>query len=210
MGTRTYLMQDQITFLCKIGVSDNPVARLADIQVGCPGEVVLVGWFLGDVEATLHCEFKNDRYRGEWFRVTKRLVDYVYKEAEILAPISLTADANPIREEVMQTIAERVVHATVRYLSALNKMGHVDHNHMASYLRAMLDRSIDQYRRGADNMVWTENERLTVLLNHADAFMQTYIKHASSGDSENKAVRTSRRELFEEVRVQLNHYNGEG
>lgn len=59
----------------KIGNSNDPVARLGEIQWGCPCELKLEAIIDGDqeVEFALHRRFADDRIRGEWFRITEMI-----------------------------------------------------------------------------------------------------------------------------------------
>lgn len=53
----------------KIGVSDDPRRRLADLQVGSPAVLRLIGTAAGDQrrEAALHRRLAEHRLHGEWF-----------------------------------------------------------------------------------------------------------------------------------------------
>ncbi len=59
----------------KFGISYNPRKRVAEIQTGCPHEVVLIGatWeddYASDFEAMIHKDLKDagEHVRGEWFK----------------------------------------------------------------------------------------------------------------------------------------------
>lgn len=54
----------------KIGVSNAPHLRLAELQTGMPNELVLLATRHGNnrAEKELHQRFAADRIRGEWFR----------------------------------------------------------------------------------------------------------------------------------------------
>jgi predicted DNA-binding transcriptional regulator AlpA len=54
----------------KIGTAADPVARMAQIQVGCSFRCALVGTLPGDEreEKSFHSRFADLRVRGEWFR----------------------------------------------------------------------------------------------------------------------------------------------
>ena len=57
----------------KIGFSDSALnRRMADLQVGCPVELVLWASMPGGlrVEAGLHAKFRPHNLRGEWFRLS--------------------------------------------------------------------------------------------------------------------------------------------
>jgi len=63
----------------KIGISRDVVARVAALQVGAPEEIriiaVLDGWEAE--ERALHIRFEQYRLKGEWFRKTGDLADWI-------------------------------------------------------------------------------------------------------------------------------------
>lgn len=66
----------------KIGISDTAamVSRLSTLQTGNPFPLVLLGCLKGDyreTEAKLHATFKEFRLRGEWFRYSDELKDFI-------------------------------------------------------------------------------------------------------------------------------------
>jgi hypothetical protein len=68
-----YLIGNRVEKVCKIGVSENPVKRLAQLQTGCPHKLSLLRVnYVGDydTEAKLHKRFKEQRIQGEWFCLT--------------------------------------------------------------------------------------------------------------------------------------------
>ncbi|UQS95064.1 GIY-YIG nuclease family protein [Pseudanabaena phage Pam2] len=60
----------------KIGYSDNPFARLSQLQMGNSSELSIVSVFKGgrEEEAKLHEMFELNSVRGEWFSVDDSLV----------------------------------------------------------------------------------------------------------------------------------------
>lgn len=71
-----YLILTQDNQFCKIGYAVNPVKRLAELQTGMPYTLRLLAMFPGSRtdEAEWHADYAADRVRGEWFRVTPRLM----------------------------------------------------------------------------------------------------------------------------------------
>lgn len=70
--------------LIKIGVSDDPVGRLAQIKTMSPLPLKLLGLIpgAGDVgEAEFHRRFADDREHGEWFRPSPALTSYIAAHA---------------------------------------------------------------------------------------------------------------------------------
>lgn len=63
----------------KIGVSNNPKKRLVSIQTGNSNKLRIISTILGGRrrERLLHEEFKDSRLTGEWFKPTKRLLDFI-------------------------------------------------------------------------------------------------------------------------------------
>lgn len=64
----------------KIGMTrQNPHKRLAEIQTGCPVQLVIYGYIETDkpeeIEAELHKRFNDRRISGEWFRITDAEID---------------------------------------------------------------------------------------------------------------------------------------
>jgi hypothetical protein len=61
----------------KIGYSDNPFARLSQLQMGNSSELSLLSLFKGGKkeEASLHDIFQFNKVRGEWFSVDDNLIE---------------------------------------------------------------------------------------------------------------------------------------
>ena len=65
----------------KIGYSSNPKKRLSDMQVGSPYQLKMLCAvpYKGDIEDVkieekmLHFEYREFRYRGEWFKVFPKM-----------------------------------------------------------------------------------------------------------------------------------------
>jgi len=72
----------------KIGHAKNVKNRLADIQVATPTEVELLGIIRTGkahlLEAEIHGMFNANHVRGEWFRLTPELTQYIALNAEPL------------------------------------------------------------------------------------------------------------------------------
>lgn len=68
----------------KIGFTNqNPLARLKALQTGSNLELTLLGVINGDKnrELRLHDRFKEFRIRGEWFKNSKELVNFINENA---------------------------------------------------------------------------------------------------------------------------------
>lgn len=73
-----YLIINEIEKVCKIGYSENPTARLATLQTGCPYPLTLAATVVGGVEQErqLHQDFSEYRLQGEWFQYNKFIQSY--------------------------------------------------------------------------------------------------------------------------------------
>jgi hypothetical protein len=63
----------------KIGIAHDPEKRRIDLQVAVPEELYILAAFRGDiaVERMLHAIFEPDHIRGEWFRRSPALVEFI-------------------------------------------------------------------------------------------------------------------------------------
>jgi hypothetical protein len=63
----------------KIGLGSNPQARRVELQVGNPGDLVVLFEVPGSrsIEANLHRAFADLRLRGEWFRFERPLTGFL-------------------------------------------------------------------------------------------------------------------------------------
>lgn len=78
--THVYFIQRGTDGPIKIGASSNVVRRLAEIQIGAPEEMHLVGiWLFGGTssERGLHRLHAADRLGGEWFAPTDDVWDSI-------------------------------------------------------------------------------------------------------------------------------------
>lgn len=75
---KTYLMTDS-TGLIKIGKSCNPLNRLKNHQTSNT-TARLIAISNRDVESELHHKFSIYHHQGEWFALSKELVDHIIRE----------------------------------------------------------------------------------------------------------------------------------
>lgn len=63
----------------KIGQAGNPGKRLAEMQVGCPADLVMYGKCHGtkEDEKMLHAKFRSQKIRGEWFTETPEMMEFI-------------------------------------------------------------------------------------------------------------------------------------
>lgn len=84
----------------KIGVSDSVFDRLKALQTGNPEPLRLIAAVIGDTqdELALHRRFRRQRLIGEWFRPSKKLLEYANRwqlgpAAKLQAKGSLVVDS---------------------------------------------------------------------------------------------------------------------
>jgi hypothetical protein len=70
----------------KIGYSKNIKSRLSTIQTSIPEKIKLLGFISGDKvkEKELHKKFNLYHIRGEWFRCSSTLIDYINTHSEMI------------------------------------------------------------------------------------------------------------------------------
>jgi hypothetical protein len=76
-----YFIQDTHSRAIKIGISHDPVKRLADLQVAHHSKLLLIGVMDGTraTEESLHSLFTHKR--GEWFEPTRDLMTFIRENA---------------------------------------------------------------------------------------------------------------------------------
>lgn len=84
-----YFIQVGDAGLVKIGVSSNPLVRLASLQTSHSDELRLIGTMPGkrSKERELHDRFASLRVRGEWFRPDMCILEMAWYGGHIPAPI---------------------------------------------------------------------------------------------------------------------------
>lgn len=90
---QTYLIQAAAGGPLKIGVTGRAiVARLSDLQTGCPTRLRCVGVLAGNQEGVLHQRFNDERLHGEWFRASLYLWDWWRDAPGMERPATLIPD----------------------------------------------------------------------------------------------------------------------
>ena len=99
-----YLIKCKATNTCKIGYSNNPKARLAQLQTGNPFSLELVSVIKGDLslEKKLHKRFEEYKLSGEWFEYSKKVKEYFKVEeyftlSKSLLNLFMTLNSNEIK-----------------------------------------------------------------------------------------------------------------
>lgn len=89
-----YFIEDKSSRAIKIGVANDPAARLAELQVGNPDRLVLLGAIPGGYadEMKLHERFADHRCGGEWFRDHPSIRAAI---GELIARYGMTSGSRP-------------------------------------------------------------------------------------------------------------------
>ncbi len=96
-----YFILDTTARAVKVGISDNPRARLSALQTGNPNTLMLVEAFEGDYreEKRLHRDLAPSQIKGEWYRYVQ------IKDGTIMAKCE--QGNYPEGEAVMVVITQR-------------------------------------------------------------------------------------------------------
>ena len=78
--TYIYLISDPKSNAVKIGRSDNPMKRVAELQTGNPNPLTLLSCFAAEatVEQVIHVHLKQYSLNGEWFANCDEVLDIYY------------------------------------------------------------------------------------------------------------------------------------
>lgn len=83
MSSITYIVQlESPDAFVKFGKTSAPRKRISQLSVGTPWPVNLVCLIGSDVESDLKRIFAKDKVRGEWFRPTQELEDWIAAAAD--------------------------------------------------------------------------------------------------------------------------------
>jgi len=74
-----YFVQVGDTGPIKIGRTENLRRRFANLQIGNPAKLRVIGVIPEEIE--LHCEFADIALRGEWFKADQRLLEFIERYA---------------------------------------------------------------------------------------------------------------------------------
>jgi hypothetical protein len=114
-----YFIREEATQFIKIGYTGDVDDRLATLQTGCPGSLVLLLQIEGSKpeETAWHERFADARARGEWFRPVPELL-LAIMEAK---GSQLDADNARLRADLDAERAQRTVtEAQLRQLVSVN------------------------------------------------------------------------------------------
>ena len=82
-----YFVESAALEAVKIGTAADPYRRLQILQVGSPDTLRLLGWIkfpAGEpMERNIHGLFKKSRLRGEWFKATPDLLEFIRKRCSL-------------------------------------------------------------------------------------------------------------------------------
>lgn len=88
MISKVYFLRCDSSGLIKIGVSTNVAHRVSAIQSGSPTQMTLLATEEGgqEREKQLHDTYAEHRVRGEWYRPTDELLDYISDQEQPSGP----------------------------------------------------------------------------------------------------------------------------
>lgn len=77
----------------KVGIANDPLRRLDDIQVASPYDVTIlrITWGGADLERYLHHRWRKHKIRGEWFKPVEEILRYASGDAELSLKIRRAA-----------------------------------------------------------------------------------------------------------------------
>jgi len=84
-GTNIYFIGSLESGTVKIGKSNNPEKRLTELQTANPHKLVLYGVIddvTPDLENTLHEILSDIRLKGEWFKLTDKLIQFMVSKTD--------------------------------------------------------------------------------------------------------------------------------
>lgn len=75
----------------KIGYSTNIKSRMSTLQTSIPVTIKLLGYICGDItiEKELHKKFRIFKVKGEWFKCTKDIIDFINENNEMTLQANL-------------------------------------------------------------------------------------------------------------------------
>lgn len=86
-GRHVYLFSNLSRGAVKIGVATNVRQRFQGVQNACPDQLGIIGVITnggGGLEHQLHRWMRENRIRGEWFRLTRGILNWCIKHKEAL------------------------------------------------------------------------------------------------------------------------------
>ncbi len=93
-----YFIFDGVNNAVKIGIAENPSARLVDIQTGNPNELVILktipGCAVAD-ELEMQLRFSEYKLRSEWFRMEGKLKDFCIKPKSNPNKVAVIGNVKP-------------------------------------------------------------------------------------------------------------------
>lgn len=82
---QVYFVRADTLGLIKIGHADCSRTRLSGLQVGSPDKLTLLGFILSEdaeeLERDIHRHFRSLHVRGEWFRASRELLEFIRDQA---------------------------------------------------------------------------------------------------------------------------------
>lgn len=120
-----YFVQDGQHPLVKIGYASDVRRRIASLQTANPNRLNVAGVMVGfsmEGERQLHGHFEKDRIRGEWFRFSADLREYIDKHSTPLAAAEFFAAWEKYCEPIVRKAsAEEVEEIKARLMERLSQ-----------------------------------------------------------------------------------------
>lgn len=96
-----YIFHAMGTDLYKIGwTNGDPLKRMADLQTGCPHKLRFVKAYIGTMkdEKSIHFQFWDTHYYGEWFLFSKDEALYLFGYKWV----DFRGESGPYKEEIIR------------------------------------------------------------------------------------------------------------
>ena len=147
-----YLITNEVEKFCKIGFSNNPEARIQQLQTGNPFKLELSSVIDGDItmEKELHEKFKHLKLQGEWFNYTDEIRNFFNVESYQCIRTTEGVDwvlkftGNEIQMIVLLVSIENSKTGLI-YLSESNKKYLIDKfNSSERYIREIIKSLVDK------------------------------------------------------------------
>lgn len=110
-----YFIENKNSEAIKIGYTGNDInKRLSELQIATPEELKLIGVMDGEIkeEKKLHLKFNELLIRGEWFKSTKELNNFILENIKISFKNEIGSGIN--LKKIMDKIENRYIKQALR------------------------------------------------------------------------------------------------
>jgi len=84
LNFKTYLIHNKTTGLVKIGKAIDVQARIKELEYACGTGLAILIIIDKDIERQLHLKFQQHRVKGEWFKFSDSIKEYLFQAAAAL------------------------------------------------------------------------------------------------------------------------------